>query len=50
MAAAEVVPEVVDRSLDQWFAAHGIGADVEKSREAMDDLNRVVNAMMPRSK
>ncbi len=49
-AAAEVAPEVVGRSLDQWFAAHGIGAEVEKSREAMENLGRFADSMVPRVK
>lgn len=49
-AAAKVVPDVVDRSLDEWFAAHGIGDDVEKSREAMENLDRFANSMFPKAK
>ncbi len=50
MAAEKVVPEVVGRSLDEWFAAHGIGADVEKSREAMDMLGQIAESMIPKVK
>lgn len=50
MAAEKVVPEVVGRSLDEWFAAHGIGVDAEKSREAMENLDRFANSMLPKDK